>query len=92
MIASRAIMSMALAGVDLFAAIMFCQSSAGVLRFQLFLPTALLAALLLSHTLFCFYRAWQKPWDAVNLLIASGFVPTLCLMGVAVKAIVEIWR
>jgi hypothetical protein len=92
MIASRAIMSMALAGVDLFAAIVFCGSSEGITHLRLFLLAAFVASLLLTHTLFCFYQAWQKRWDAVNLLVTAGFVPTLCLAGLTVTAISEIVR
>jgi hypothetical protein len=62
MFASRAIMSMALAGVDLFAAIVFCGFTEGVAYLQLFLLAAFIATLLLMHACVCFYHAFQKKW------------------------------
>jgi hypothetical protein len=92
MFASRAIMSMALAGVDLFAAIVFCGFTEGVAYLRLFLLAAFIASLLLMHASVCFYKAFQRKWDPINLLVTAGIVPTLCLAGVAVTAISEILR
>jgi hypothetical protein len=48
--------------------------------------------LLLAHASVCFYRAWQKNWGAVNLLVTAGFIPTFCLAGVTITALVEIFE
>lgn len=92
MLASRATISLALAGMDLFAAIVLCGSSEGVDQIKLLLLASCVASILLAHAFFCFCKAWQKRWDAVNILVTMGFVPTLCLAGVAATAISEIWR
>lgn len=92
MIASRALMSMALAGVDLFAAIVFCGTSEGIAQVRLLMLASCLASILLTHALLCFCQAWQKRWDPINLLVTVGLVPTLCLAGVAATAISEILK
>lgn len=85
-------MSMALAGVDLFAAIVFCGYTDGDTYLRVFLLAAFIASLLLMHACVCFYHALQKKWDLVNLLAVAGILPTLCLAGIAVTAISEILR
>lgn len=85
-------MSMALAGVDLFSAIVFCGFSGSATYLRLFLLATFIASLLLVHAFFCFYHAWQKQWDTINVLVSAGVVPTLCLAGVVITAISEVWR
>ncbi len=85
-------MSMALAGVDLFSAIVICGSSAGADYLKVLTLAVTVASLLLLHAMVCFYQTWRKTWDTVNLLAAAGFLPTLCLTAVVVTAVAEILK
>jgi O-antigen ligase len=85
-------MSMALAGVDLFSAIVICGSSAGADYLKVLTLAVTVASLLLLHALVCFCKAWRKTWDSVDLLAAAGFLPTLCLAAVVVTAVAEILK
>jgi hypothetical protein len=92
MLASRAIMSMALAGVDLFAAIILCSYSERATSLWFFLLATCIATLLLAHAFVSFFLAWRRRWDSTNLLVIAGFVPALCLAALAVTALTEILR
>jgi hypothetical protein len=89
---SRGIMSMALAGVNLFAAIVICGFSQQIAYPRLFLLAACVASMLLIHASACFLHAWRRTWDTVNLLATAGFLPTLCLGAVAAEAIAEMLK
>ena len=89
---SGAIMSVALAGVDLFAAIVICGFSQHNVYSWVFLVAVCIACLLLCHAFVCFVKAWQKTWDIIDMMAAAGSLPALCLTIVAVTAIAEFLR
>ena len=83
---------MALAGVNLFAAIVICGFSQQIVYPRLFMMAACVASMLLIHASLCFQQAWRRTWDTVSMLATAGFLPTICLGVVAGTAIMEMLK